>query len=358
MTPFIELKFTEHEIEEDYFRIRTDGSVIFRTNYLFARQKYFGKVAYAPKGTSYSWETPKVRVADACFESVTPSSHPILFVCSESKISRDVLRNNGYKLTYDKNKADVIVIPSMEDNPPVMACRFAFVKKDMLHLVHVDRAVNNGTDFTQEEFEAVKKEILDRFSLDENELIFEAGKKMKNFNLFFVKPCEEIGGLLTSSNNYFYTKKHVFDSSVLYEGTTKISPDTLVLWSKISDKSMLEKAILNSDWKDYPVTMCIFLNKENIDPQYRFGNAGRVMLDAINYDLYRREGSLGDQVVSAKDWNMLQSYLMLRFGVSEKGGYTKNVYPYDDFVRHKMAVVPTMIDSPMSFKNLVLQTDD
>ena len=136
-------------------------------------------------------------------------------------------------------------------------------------------------------------------------------------------------------------------------GSTKITPENLLLWSKIPDRNLLEKTLLSSDWQKYPVTVCVFLAQEKASFARQFSPSGKVMLRAIHFDLMDRyRGSLGGQIVDPDDWNMLQDYITLRLGLMEKTGYVRSLENYADFIRHRQAVAQWRLSGPKTFDNI------
>ena len=69
-----------------------------------------GKVAYLPLDSDT--KSPEVIInkldrSKNCF----PKTGKTLYVCSESKVPRKILRNSDYKITISREKADYVVIP-------------------------------------------------------------------------------------------------------------------------------------------------------------------------------------------------------------------------------------------------------
>ena len=351
--------FKYDEIKEITLFLKKNESGISVTHsnvYVYSRQIYKGKDAYWDKdGDGYSGG-PKWDVNFRCKDIADSQTYPTLFVDPASKISRDVLRNGGFKITYTAGNAGCVVIPKPGETPN-LTCRFAALKNDTLYLFSVRRRhgySNLDDPWTADEFEACREAVRSTLGFnDDSEIIYDWKKAMKELTFWFLKKCETFREILTQPR--IWTRKYCFDTNIDLRGNfTDITPESLMVWSKINDNRMLEKAILNSNWQKYPMTVCVFLQREKNSCRYGFSQAGKVMLDAINFDVLDRARTLGDQSIDPEDWNLLQSYIMLRVGLDEKGGFIKEgIYPYDDFVRKRVAVAPLKSDGQRSFKTLM-----
>jgi hypothetical protein len=90
-----------------------------------------------------------------------------------------------------------------------------------------------------------------------------------------------------------------------------------------------------------------------------FSPAGKVLMKAVHYDMMNRySGSLGGQIIQPDDWNMLQDYIMLKFGLPDKKGFVKNLSPYEEFIKHKIAVTQWRLTEPKTFENIDDELDE
>ena len=331
-----------------------------------SEQAYFGKTAYVR-----DWNDPNSSSGEDTYGpkwtlqtlvSDIPEHHAgvTLYIAPESKISRDVLRNDAYTITYDKAKSDYRVLPAIARHPDKQKCQILFVVKDQLHLCNVERTVGNmindsngynSVAATATEVETVLSYLENTYAVNRVDMMYRKDNPLYKMNAWFISVCADTEYYLT--RNCRLSEKFCFDTDVPLHGTTKITPENLLLWSKYQDKNLLEKSLLNSDWKKYPATVCIFLAKEKSNMAHVFSPAGKVMMKAIHFDLMDRYyGSLGGQVIQPDDWNMLQDYIMLKFGLPDKRGFVQDLGPYEDFIKHRNAVAQLRIAYPMTFENI------
>lgn len=332
-------------------------------------QIYFGKTAYVqdwnyPINDTYENDYGPKWIMDS-LQSPIPQSHSgiTLYIAPECKISRDVLRNDGYVITYNKAKSDFRVLPSIPRNPTYLRTEIVFLCGKQLCLCQVERScgpyINDpngygGERATPTEVDTVLTYLETQYAVNRTDMQYR--RDLQAIKVWFLGTCEDTKYYLTHSMRV--GEEFCFDTDVPLKGSTNITPENLLLWSKFDDANLLEKTLLTSDWRMYPVTVCMFLAKEMGSLARKFGPAGKVMLRAINFDMMDRyNGSLGGQVVSPQDWNMLQDYIMLHYGIHDSKGFVKDLGPYHDFVRHKYAVAQWKISESIPFSNLEDEID-
>lgn len=345
----------------------------------YSEQIYFGKTAYVAdyrrvQEGNVSGENaygPKHTLLG--LKNYTPflyQSGTALYLAPECKMSRDVLRNEGYKITYDKAKADYRVLPFLPRKVHMQQYQIIFVRKNQLFLVTVERQTGDpindphseyGSKWaTATELETVLSYLENTYAVSREDMMYRTDKCLGKMNIWFVKVCPDTEYYLTHVSRP--NEKFCFDVDVPLNGTTQITPENLVLWSRMNDANLLEKALLNSDWKKYPATVCIFLAKiGNLkDLAAKFSPAGKVMLEYIHFSRMNTyyNSSLGSQVVQARDWNMLQDFLMLYCGIQGSSGFTNNRSLFSDdklgkYVRTRLAVGQYKISSPKTYDNII-----
>jgi len=364
-------RYKKREIKYVKLELFDDKTVGKATEWENSEQIYFGKTAYVrdwndPNSVDYEDSYGPKRSLQSK-RSTIPDMHAgiTLYVAPECKISRDVLRNDGYSITYNKANSDYRILPSIPTNAVKQKCQIVFVLKNQLHICWVERSVGepiNNTSYyaetyaTATEVETVLSFLENKYAVNRTDMMYRRDKPLKNMNVWFLTVCEDTQYYLTHVCRL--NEKFCFDTDVPLKGSTNITPENLLLWSKVQDTNLLEKALLNSDWKKYPVTVCVFLAREKSSEAGRFSPAGKVMLKAINFDqLNRYSGSLGGQVVTADDWNMLQDYITLRLGITEKSGLVEDIYPYSDYIRHRYAIAQWRISGNKTFSNIMDELD-
>ena len=345
----------------------------------YSEQVYFGKTAYvadykrAQEGNIALESTYGPKHTLLGLKNYTPFLYQpgtALYLAPECKMSRDVLRNEGYKITYDKAKADYRVLPFIPRKVHMQQYQIIFVRKNQLFLVTVERqtgdSINNPNSeysakwATATELETVLSYLENTYAVSREDMMYRTDKCLKKMNIWFVKVCPDTEYYLTHVTRP--NEKFCFDMDVPLNGTTQITPENLVLWSKMNDANLLEKALLNSDWKEYPATVCIFLAKIGNLRQLaaKFSPAGKVMLEYINFNgMYSYyNASLGTQIIQARDWNMLQDFLMLYSGIQGSSGFANDKSLFQEselgkFVRMRLAVGQYKISDPKSYDNII-----
>ena len=151
--------------------------------------------------------------------------------------------------------------------------------------------------------------------------------KIPKLTVWFLPKCEELTNMITGNAA---PVPYVQESKVPIIASTKISPETLVLWENISDENLFVRTICTSDWQDYPVTLITLLSGFRRDTNWYNPATGdfRRILKAIGYEYsYYYYGDekklefLGGKNISQKDYEMLQGYIYCRFGVDQNGGF-------------------------------------
>lgn len=269
-----------------------------------------------------------------------------VFISPNSKISRDLVRKS-YTITRKKDDADYIIIPYL--NNKLFSSRYVDIiieeiSSNTIFLV----SINNRThrELNKNDYERVISNFLSNQNIPVTDS--ECFYLESTFNVYFVPNIKEYEDILRGDN-----RNYVFDNWLIIDADNKVSVETLDLWNRMgNDISMVESCILNSDAKEYPYTMCRFLNS-NMNFKYAFWNEKmKYLLKSMG--IYSCNKFDPIRIISPKDWNMWQKWIMHCLGVDEKGGFTqKNIS--DDFrteVRYKTAVIPTFIDNPMTVHDI------
>ena len=290
-----------------------------------------------------------------------------LYISSGCKLPRDLVRNTGYKIVHDKDKADFVVIPRISNNQnEPYKYELGFVTDDRdkgLYLMNISRT-DNLNEFDDSEIEPICDSIRDRLKNDGIEVKeFFYNPRLVPFTVQFLPKCEEYEEIFFDVSVCTRpTRNYVLDSRVEIVGSNGISIETLEIWSHMNDRQLLEKSILNSDWQKYPCTLAVFLNAEKRGSCCGASGQWRWLLNQIDYFAYETglgNGIYGRRNVTPEDWNMLQKWIMYRLGMTEKGGFlnTKsedNRIPvqYIRLIMSRLCVAPMMISQGETFNNL------
>lgn len=291
-----------------------------------------GRVAYLPLDSDT--DAPEVLINKRDRSSVCyPKTGKTLYVCSESKVPRALLRNSDYKITINRENADYVVIPEQTpDEIGVRESNITFIVKsgDKMHIYYFLLEFSWGKDINSvnaQMIEQIKTAIQNRIVLEENESaeFYYIGNLVKN-KIFFVRKCQELEEILTGEINDFGLGKNkyqiVLDTKLKIDPTNEISAEMLQIWSKMDDKTMLAKHIINSNWQKYPCTISAFIRDKSLE--YWGGEQMKYVTKSIDYNHYRTYDSFRpNQEIEPEDWNLLQDYLMAKVGLGPEGGFEK-----------------------------------
>ena len=146
----------------------------------------------------------------------------------------------------------------------------------------------------------------------------------------------------------------MFDTKIQLTPSTNISVETLDLWSRLDDMNMLGKLICSSDWKEYPVTLSVFLEEECYDIKYINNQNVKMILHEIFFD-YTKE----DMAVTPKDYNMLVSWIYHKLGCNDVKAtyipferYIKLGTVYQNMLRRTICVAPKVMPQETTYGNL------
>ena len=150
---------------------------------------------------------------------------------------------------------------------------------------------------------------------------------------------------------------YVSEANLPLDFPVDINVDTLDIWSRMRmpDAPVFRKALINSNWREYPVTVLYFLKRECYYSEYLREHAEQAFIDILkqvgyNKD-YTMEALLENVIVQPKDWNMLQDYLMHKYEIPETGGYLSDAnfsYNTGAWLRKRVLMKPIKIDKPTS----------
>jgi len=272
-----------------------------------------------------------------------------IFVASDVKVPRELYRKNGYEIKRDPDDADVTILPYLEKRLPRFEYDVAVYEPERkrLSLLALPREDGKMLELSQAQIDAITTR-------------FGGALVSADFGphyAFMLPKCQEYFDLI---QNTYPTRKYMFEDDFdLEDVPVTISPETLLLWEKIDSSNLLRKTILNSDWRDYPVTLCAFLrlNFRSINScnDVAFKNVCR----QIRYD---SDMSVVDLVrgttVEPKDWNMLQSYILKKMGVDGDKAFVSfdsymNAKDLRRFLPRKIAVSALTISQPIATDNLL-----
>ena len=337
-------------------KIDSQGNVSNSMSYFNRGREYKHKLAcFLPTGRGVSLASCFI---EGKLRTWPSSDWKRVYISSDCRTPRDLIRNSGYKIVRDASAAQMTVIPALEYNTPKLYYDLlAYDSSDkslMLFTVNRwDNIASNSIYNTDEYvFEKLKEFLL---GFKGNIEIYQTDIKDKAIVQFLPKYKEyrEILDEMHSGRIY------VSETRLKIDAPTKISVETLTVWKNYSDFELLAKSICNSDWKDYPITLLVFLSIEFPTIYLYGGDAMKLVLKQIGFERYSSlNGILKDREVTPKDWDMLQDYIMSLLGISGNGGFVsfakmREESEYERFIKRKMAVGTIRIDTPQLISNFV-----
>lgn len=280
-------------------------------------------------------------------------------VVPEVKTSRDMIRKS-YTIVRDPDKADAVVIPEAFD-PRIRHYNIIVhdTDTDTLYAVTIYRR-NGWHQENNIDLKDYKDSIISYInaSFSGHTLKIAHNEDMEQFRVEFIQPADVYDEILKHTYPF---RRYINETQLVLQTPNIISPETLVIWSKMTDNNMFEQAICMSDWKDYPHTLCYLLSLKG-HSSFSTRRDFRLVMETICYYDYTHFSEEYDKgIIQPKDWNMFQRFLMLLKHVDqEKGGFTpqgtciiRDGTTSIDCVRRRVAIAPLFIDAPMSYKNLL-----
>lgn len=337
----------------EYSRLYT-GSLVFRGyGGIYYADSEVSPLVYRRKLACLGFDkSAQYLINEACDVWGPNKNGESLFVCSDCNTPRDLYRNSGYKIVRDPEKADYVVVQEQKHWLRTFKYDVAFYEPDTkaLHLLTVRH--NSGI---RQFDETVLDDDWEKITLYFAEL---GGDMLLQNDLVKGRACYIIPNYEVYSEilqKTYPNRKYCYEHSVSIDYPTEINMETLKVWEKYSDFNMLAKAIISSNWTEYPATLLVFINNEAKMVQYYGGQAMKDVLNQIGFDKYARtENILEGSVIEPKDWNLLQEWSLYKLGVPKTGGYANmdDGSEYKRFVREKRACAPLYISSGVEFSNL------
>jgi hypothetical protein len=274
-----------------------------------------------------------------------------LFVSSDVKMPRDLLRKSGYELKRDPDSAYATVIPYLPKRLTKYEYNIAFLDREAgdLYLYSIEHSGAEKPELSDEQKETVRNCFFgcECLTNDPGERYF----------AHFISKCQEYHDLI---NGTYPSRNYIFENNVnLYDIPVQITVENLLLWEKVDDRNLLRKTILNSNWREYPLTLCVFLRLYHRYIDSTSDIPFKQVMRQIKYESDFNIQHLVEGIqVEPQDWNMLQMYILAKMGLKEEKGFV-NVHDYLDveklrqFIPMKVAVRTLKIDQPMLVDNLL-----
>lgn len=283
-----------------------------------------------------------------------------LYVESKSRISRDLLRQSGYQIVRDPEKADYIVVPSYTDDNVIGQATYykyniaAVIDDKELGLFSINMPyTERNLKLDENHITAYKDRIQQYFS--DKKVDFYYDDRLIEKKCFFCPGVPVYKDIIEQT----YDRCYVFDSHIAVAAQVDINLETLEIWSHCKDEYILEKQIINSNWKDYPFTVAKFIMAYGGSLVYSSNANMKMILDNLGFDSnMRRWGADFRFPVKPDDWNLMQKWTMKKLNLPEEGGFARKEdmgnlnYQLRELVRQRVAVKPFYTNTPMTQENI------
>lgn len=303
---------------------------------------------------AYRWDTllPDSHIRMVLSDMAKPQSGSTIYVTKGVRTPRELYRQSGYRITLDRAKADRIVIPAVVKPFYRRACSMVSTLSDgSLQMFNIIIYGKRMSDLSQDDKDMIYRRVTE--SLKDKDLQVLTPDIDDPYTVDFMPDCEEYYDILTKPYNELH---YIGEQDIPLCYASAISPETLLMWSKITDEKTLGGLIAGSDWKDYPVTLVLLLHRYCVPIRRSAGTGISLVLDSIGYDLtHDADNDLFGRTVEPKDWNMWMKFRMLALGLPEKGGFVSGYDRDRDYrdLRQRFAVVPMYIDHPMLYEDIM-----
>lgn len=282
-----------------------------------------------------------------------------LFISPSVKMSRDLFRHSGYKIVHEKEKAEYIVIPTAKSNYPSFSFDFVAYRNKSLYVFSVnrkfyDKGSEEGREDAEHDFELIK----DYFSAERGYVIYQ-DKLFFNRTLEILPNYQEYKDILLCDDED-ELPLYIEDIRVPINYPVTLSVDTLTMWENY-DRDLLPQAICNSNWSNYPFTLCAFLYTTHKYIGINQKNAQfKNVLNVIGYNIDDGlEGMMRGREIQPHDFNLLGDYILSKLGLPEDGGYIDaDTYTerlpkfYKKMLRKYFLVKPLRLKEPLTFENI------
>lgn len=327
-------------------------------NYEIHRQEVFKKMAFFDGGLVKYQNTPEYLIHRTCAQKQYKANYEgtKIYIDPKCRTPRDLFRQSKYKIVRNPDDANFFVVPETKKNYFYMTFNVAGSSCGNLYLYNVIFN-SNQLGCSQDEriddahFEAIKKAFDERgmTMLTDDPNIKRYCYFIPKYDIYEEILCNERPDRAYCTETYLYI-----------DYPTEINLETLQLWSRYSSKDTdaLRKAILTSNWKDYPLTMLMFIERKNSDLAFQPDQQFKLVLDTIGYDHYHCiNDECSGRMISPEDWKLAQEFIITNIGLPKEGGFIsyEDLKKSDnsDLVRRKVAIAPLHINKPMLFDDLL-----
>ena len=275
-----------------------------------------------------------------------------LYISPKSKVPRDLLRNSGYSITYSMDKAEYLVLPApkTDEKKRVVSAIVLNNSTGYVYLCDVENIFTTYNVPADDILNIVAKH--ESLSVDDLE-IFTLGDTLPKIVVWYTNDVPEFEKILRGEK---LPAEYLFDNQIPIMPSNNLSVETLDLWKRLIQKdwNLFEKAAINSDAKEYPLTFATFLLVEGMS-NYYWSQQFKWFLTSMKINDY---GLYDEENISVKDMDMLSDWICHilsidgKYGFVDEKSYVNLHWRYKKFVKSKIAASPVRIANPMKLKNI------
>lgn len=288
-----------------------------------------------------------------------------LFVSSEARLSRDALRIAGYKITYNRDNADTVILTDryLDGSYPYGLSNYynyQILVKDnagVVYMFKVDASlIDQGPGYIAPEVTEKCIEKIRKYFSDCVEIL-DYNNSLNSYYMYFMRDLPEYRDIILNKMD----KPCAFEGDVNIDTDVKINVDTLQIW-KGCKPHVVEKQILQSNWQDYPFTLSVFIYYYQRELAGSTNANMKMIIDSINYSGSNPTNSYSG-IITPKDWDMTQRFMYSLMQVPEEGGWiTANNYDNCFFARDlckmRVATKPVKLATPMMLEQIKMTIKD
>lgn len=259
-----------------------------------------------------------------------------LFITPESRISRDIVRRD-FKIVRSVDNADYVVVPSLQYEVQTYNCLISFKLEDKncLFVCRFHRGTYNSaksiTDGLTEEqsqkaLDKIKEGLIAELGATDFEVIAYSFRFNYSKEYLLVEFNETV---MNTVNAFFKNQPYVpltEDYSLPLSPSNTISLDQLLLWTNNNQTSIVYRQLADSDWKEYPLTVCLLLRHigRYAHPSSLPTCCIPMMRNIRYYEVFSSNCIPEDYKVTDKDWKMAQDFQLALLNVNGKYGFLES----------------------------------
>ena len=253
--------------------------------------------------------------------TINATKAPFLYVSSDCTISRDALRNSGYKIVRSKEKASAIILPKLREFATYTFNICILKASGAVTFVQLTDLISGN--IKKEEVETFIHFLKTKTSLagdDENSytLIYDEDS-LKKMTTYVIPKCADYADLWGRDEGDW---TFGFENNILLTPTVEVTPELFTIWDKCKDMWVLACALTQVDWQKYPVTLATYLYDNKTQIRQYVNTYQKHILEQIGFYQLWNNGTI-NRAVEPEDWNMLQKCRLALLGLPETGGLVK-----------------------------------